>query len=68
MHIDYVNVICDMNNIFLLTYLFSFSQIGTPQSPSYTPMKRDISDHDYTPPAKRGRGRPRGRGRGRGCV
>jgi len=63
-----------MNNNFLLTYLFSFSQIGTPQSPSYTPSKRNISDNDYTPPAKRGPGRPpgggrgRGRGRGRGCV
>lgn len=59
---------CYMWYNFLLTYLFSFSQIGTPQSPSYTPMKRDMSDNDYTPPAKRGRGRPRGRGRGRGYV
>ena len=57
-----------MNNNFLLTYLFLFSQIGTPQSPSYTPSKRVISGDDYTPPAKRGPGRPRGRGRGRGYV
>ena len=63
-----IYMLCSMNNNLLLTYLFAFSQIGSPQSPSYTPLKRNISDADSPVPIKRGPGRPRGRGRGRGYV
>jgi hypothetical protein len=62
-----IYLLCSMNNNLLLTYLFAFSQIGSPQSPSYTPSKRrNISYDDSPEPIKRGPGRPRGRGRGRG--
>ena len=62
-----IYMLCSMNNNLLLTYLFAFSQIGSPQSPSYTPLKRNIDE--VTPlPIKRGVGRPRGRGRGRWYV
>jgi hypothetical protein len=63
-----IYMLCSMNNNLLLTYLFAFSQIGSPQSPSYTPLKRNISDDVSPVPIKRGPGRPRGRGRGRGYV